>query len=205
MSDLQCPARIFIARHGDATYGGAHGVLTMHPGELTDKGVAQVTAMAHSLEHERIAAVYSSHVHRAIQSGHTAAAALGLENQIISGVHEYEVGSFDGVPYADERVQALFDAWVSGDLDQGFPDGETGRHIVERYREALNDLADRHRGESVLVMSHGGVMSLAIPHLGRNVRNDLARQSFVPNAVPALVAVDSDGFEIVSWPGVLDD
>ena len=63
---------------------------------------------------------------------------------------------------------------------------------------------DEYRGESVLVISHGGVMSLALPRLSTNVRNDLARRQYIPNAVPAEVLVDADSFRIEHWPGKAD-
>ena len=201
MSDLQCPARILVARHGDATYGGPRGVLTMNPGELTAVGARQVEQMAEGLRDERVAAVFSSPLRRATQSATIAARTLGLRPQVLTGVHEYEVGDFAGVPYADPRVEELFNAWARNDLDVGFPGGETGRQLIARFDGALQEAADRYRGETVLVMTHGGVMSVAIPHLAINVRADLGRRCFVPNAVPAVVEVDSDGVRVLSWPG----
>jgi probable phosphoglycerate mutase len=82
--------------------------------------------------------------------------------------------------------------------------GENGPEVLARVREALQGLADLHRGECVLVFSHGGVLSFAVPRLGRRLRADLARERFLPNCAVAEVTVDADGFEVVSWPGTPD-
>lgn len=204
MSDLSCPARLFIARHGDAEYATPHGVLTDDGGRLSALGRDQVIRMAQRLQSENVAFVYSSRLSRAQESAALVAQELGVDTESVGGLQEYEVGDLVGSRYDDERVQGVFAAWMDDDLTAGFPGGETGAHIVERFREALESLADRHRGESVAVVTHGGVMSLAVPRLARNVRNDLARRQYLPNAVPAEVHVDADGFRVETWPGKAD-
>ena len=69
---------------------------------------------------------------------------------------------------------------------------------------ALQSIADQHRGEQVLVFTHGGVMSLVLPRVSVNVRNDLAHQRFLPNAVPARVEAGDDGWRVITWPGQVD-
>lgn len=204
MSDLHGPAHLFVARHGDAEYPTAHGVMTLEGGRLTDAGREQVRSMALLMPEKNITHVYSSTLSRARESAALAAEVLGVGTSAVGGLQEYEVGDLAGAPYSDERAQRVFTAWMDGDLAAGFPGGETGAHIVERYREALETIADAHRGESVLVISHGGVMSLAIPRLSRNVRDDLARRQYLPNAVPAELSVDAGGIEVTSWPGSED-
>ena len=63
---------------------------------------------------------------------------------------------------------------------------------------------DLHRGETVLVFSHGAVMSFCLPRLGRHVRDDLAAQMFLPNCAVAEVSIDADDVTILSWPGSAD-
>lgn len=204
----QPATHLLIARHGDAEYPSAggllHGVMTMESGRLTATGRDQVAAMAEALVGTGVAHVYSSHLTRARESAQIVAARLGVETSAVGGLQEYEVGELDGAPYADPRAQAVFAAWLAGDLTAGFPGGETGQHIVERLRDATQDIAAAHPAERVVVISHGGVMSLAIPRLSPNVRDDLARRQYLPNAVPAEVAIDGDGMRVVSWPGSAD-
>ena len=102
------------------------------------------------------------------------------------------------------RKQKVFDAWVHGNLAVACPGAEDGHAIVARFKEALEQIADTHRGETVLVFTHRGVMSLAIPGLAVNVRNDLAARQFLPNCFVAEVEVDADGWRIVSWPDPAD-
>ncbi|MFZ0158564.1 MAG: histidine phosphatase family protein [Kineosporiaceae bacterium] len=203
MSDLQCPVTLLVARHGDATYP-VPGVLTDDGGRLTDKGAAQATELAERLRSRRVAAVFTSTMNRAVETGRIMAERLGSPVRVIEGLQEFSVGDLAGVPYRDPRPQSVFDAWLDGDLSVGCPGAETGLDVVRRYEGAIAGIADEFRGETVAVISHGGVMSLVLPRLADNTPNDLARQRFLPNCVPAELAVDGDGWLLVSWPGSTD-
>lgn len=181
------------------------GVMSDDGGWLTDLGRAQVDELAETLRSRRIAAVYCSRMDRAVQSADLAAAALGVRRLVTEGLQEPLVGELAGVSFQEPRAHEVFDAWLQGDLDAGYPGGEDGHAVLNRVREALDDIADTHRGETVLVFTHSGVMSLVIPMLSVNVRNDRAAQRFLPNCVPAEVEVDADGWRLVSWPGATDE
>lgn len=203
MSDLQCAATVLVARHGDAGYPHPK-VLSDDGGWLTDTGRAQVRRLAESLSGRRVAAVYTSRLQRAVESGAVAADVLGVEVRVVQGLEEFSVGALAGREHDDPELLGVFEAWKAGHLGTFIPGGEDGQSVLDRYRGALEEVADLHRGETVLVFSHGGVMSFALPRLGRHVRNDLAALHFLPNCAVAEVAIDADDVTIVSWPGSAD-
>jgi broad specificity phosphatase PhoE len=203
MSDLHCAATLLVARHGDAEYGHP-SVLSDEGGWLSEKGIAQTEALAASLATRRVARVYTSTLARAVESGALAAKALGVDARAVPGLEEYSVGALAGRPHDDPELASVFTSWLLGDLGPRIPGGETGEQVVARYREALQAIADEFRGETVLVFSHGGVMSFVLPRISGNVRDDLAAARFLPNCAVAEVAVDGDGFEVLSWPGSSD-
>jgi broad specificity phosphatase PhoE len=203
MSDLHCAATLLISRHGDAEYGHP-SMLSDEDGWLSEKGIEQTTALAQSLVGRRVAAVRTSTLGRAVQSGSLAAEVLGVEAQAVDGLEEFSVGALAGRPHDDPELASVFKAWMHGDLRRFIPGGERGDEVVARYREALQSIADQFRGETVLVFSHGGVMSFALPRISGNVRNDLASAAFLPNCAVAEVSVDGDGFAVHSWPGSAD-
>ncbi len=203
MSDLHCPATLLVARHGDADYPHAK-VLSDDGGWLTDKGKDQVRQLAESLGSRNIAGVWTSRVQRAIESGAIAAEILGVESRAVDGLQEFSVGALAGRDHDDPELMGVFEAWKAGHLGTFIPGGESGEQALDRYRSALEEIADQHRGETVLVFTHGGVMSFGLPRLGRNVRNDLAAQLFLPNCAVAEISIDADDVTVVSWPGSAD-
>jgi broad specificity phosphatase PhoE len=201
MSDLQCAARILVARHGEATYAHPE-LLSDEGGRLTDLGRRQAAELGERLGVERVAAVYTSRLRRARQTGTVVGDRLRLAPATIEGVQEFSVGSLAGTPALGPESRAAFVAWLSGDLDRRWPGGETGTEVVARFVEAVEALADRHRGETILVVSHGGVMTLAIPNTATNTEPGLSWAADIPNGAVAELAVDSDGWRLVGpWPG----
>ncbi len=200
---LHCPTRFFIARHGDAGYAHAH-VMSDDGGWLTGKGREQVQSCAAALTADRIAAVHTSPLDRAVQSGEIAAPILSVAVEVAPGLAEISVGDCAGKPWGDPSLQSVYDAWMAGDLHARVPGGETGAEVIARFRDAVESIADRYRGEQVLLFSHGGVMSFAIPRLAANTADDLAHRKFIPNAVPAVVEVGDEGWRVLSWPGSAD-
>jgi broad specificity phosphatase PhoE len=203
VSDLHCPATLLVARHGDAEYGHP-SVLSDEGGWLSDPGRQQVARLAASVRDRRVARVYTSVLHRAVESGALAAEVLGVDSVAVDGLAEFSVGALAGRPHDDPELASVFRAWMHGDLGRCIPGGETGSEVVARFREALQAIADLHRGETVLVLSHGGVMSFVLPRVDGTVRHDLVERAFLPNCGIAEVEVDGDGFRVVSWPGPAD-
>ncbi len=203
MSDLHCPATLLVARHGDAEYGNP-SVLSDDGGWLTPLGEQQVRDLADSLGGRNVARVFSSTMHRAQQSAELAAQVLGTDAVAVDGLQEFATGALAGRPHDDPELASIFRSWVHGDLDRRIPAAESGAEVIARYREALQSIADLHRGETVLVLTHGGVMSFVLPRINGPVRADLAAAKYLPNAVPAEVSVDADGFDVRSWPGSAD-
>lgn len=197
MSDLQCPARILLARHAEAMYA-VPGVLTDAGGWLTERGRAQARALGEALTGARVAAAYSSSQTRAQRTGEIAAAVLGVRHTVVAGLQEFSVGSLASRPGRDPAVVEVFSRWDRGDLEAGCPGGETGLEVVTRVGSALSALADKHRGETILVVTHGGAMRLTLATRLTNARfGDWIRHSPAHCAVVAL-DIDFDGWRLVS-------
>lgn len=204
VSDLQCPATVLVMRHGESEGNVSRRLSAAEPGGgLTDRGHQQARAAAEVLAERNVARVYCSPLLRARQTASELAAALGAgEPVVLQGMREFGLGDLEGSDSDADwaRVDAVFDAWLDGDLQAALPGAESGRDVVARVRDDLDGVADLHRGETVVVVSHGGAMSLALPWLAHNVRNDRARGAGIANCAVVELSGDSDGWRLVSWP-----
>jgi len=192
MSDLRCPARVFVARHGETGYES--DLLLDHGGSLTPKGRAQARGLGQRLQDEGIAHVYTSTLSRAVQTGELAAGVLGVEVTVREGLAELGVGDALGQPSGVGVFAPYVEAWLAGRPDERIPGGESGSEIAERVTSVLDDLADRHRGEGILVISHGGALLATLTVLAwRPGRPDL-----VENCAVAALERDADGWRLVA-------
>ena len=65
----------------------------------------------------------------------------------------------------------------------------------------LSEVADAHRGESVLVVSHGGAICMALPVLARNLDRAHGHGLPLPNCAVVALEADADGWVARSWNG----
>src|SRR5215218_657671 len=127
-------------------------------GSLTALGRDQAQQLGERLRNEKIAAVMCSELSRAVQTAEIAAAVLGLPVRVREQLQEYPPGDLVGQRADREFQSSMARSWLSGDLSVGLPGGETGRETADRVLAVLDGIADEFRGESVLVVSHGGVI-----------------------------------------------
>jgi broad specificity phosphatase PhoE len=188
VSDLQCPARIHLARHGEAEYETP--LLMDHGGSLSLAGRAQARELGERLTSERITHVYCSTLSRAVQTAELAAGKLGVDVTVREGLVELALGEALGLAAGNGFFDEAMDAWVSGDVDARAPGSESAVEIAGRVRAVLDDLADRHRGEAVLVVSHGGAIVATLAVLAFRP----GRSTHVDNCASVLVERDADGW-----------
>ncbi|MGZ4500738.1 MAG: histidine phosphatase family protein [Nocardioidaceae bacterium] len=196
MSDLHCAATLLLARHGEAEYESA--LLSDAGGSLTLRGRDQSAALAEQLRDARVAAVYCSDLARAVQTAEIVAARLGVGVRVRAGLREWSVGAFAGREPAPGLFDPTLDAWAAGDLEARLPGAESGDEILDRVRGALEAIVDEHRGETVLVVGHGGVLPFVVPHLAGRPPGPGGR-SF-PHCGVAEVTADADGWLLKRWP-----
>jgi probable phosphoglycerate mutase len=200
MSDLQCAVRIFVARHGQAEYESS--LLGDFGGCLTGVGRRQARALADEVRDERIAAIITSPMVRAVQTAEIVGHALGVDQVVVrEGLREFSVGDHAGGTGDPDPFAETFRAWGGGRHDARIAGGESGREVFERMRAVLDDIADAFRGESVLVLSHGGVMSYTLPQLATNLRDAHAMGYPLGNCALVALEGDSDGWVARSWAG----
>ncbi|QIM20364.1 histidine phosphatase family protein [Phycicoccus sp. HDW14] len=192
VSDLHCPARVVLARHGEAEYES--GLTTDDGGSLTAAGRQQARDLGTALRDEHVARVWCSPLSRAVQTAEIAASVLGVDVVVREGLREYGVGSLAGTATDEASVIGpVFGAWLAGDDEARIPGGERVTDVVARVRRVLEEVADTHRGETVLVVSHGGAVMATVPELVGAPRS-LAHDLVLPGGGHLLLEADEDGW-----------
>jgi broad specificity phosphatase PhoE len=157
--------RILLARHGETSWN-ALGRLQGHTEiALNDVGRGQARALAARLTGAGLAAVWTSHLGRARETGEIVAAALGLPAPTIDpALCERCYGVFEGLT-RDECATQHPDAWRDWLAQTGTPPGgETRSDAAARMASAIDRIA-ASEGGPVLIVSHGGVMRLWLMQL----------------------------------------
>jgi probable phosphoglycerate mutase len=193
------PATILVARHADAAYESKHWA--DEGGSLTDVGRGQAARLAGRLRSREVAHVYASTMARAVQTAEIAAAHLGVSVTTREGLREFSVGSFAG-SRAEDPFAEVYAEWLSGHLDVRLPGGETGAELRRRMHHVLFGIAGRHPGETVLAVSHGGVMRLTLPLILSDEPADPPAR--LGNCSVVELSTDGHRWTCLRWPAADD-
>lgn len=160
------PARLLLLRHAETAapdrFHGAESDIG-----LGERGRAQAEAAGVTVEAMQPVAVYCSAMRRARETAEAIGRSCGLEPRIVPELHERVMGSLSGAL----RVEAhsIYDEtrlrWEAGDLDATHPGAESFAQVRDRVVPALTAIAERHRGETVVVVAHGVVIRVLLTSL----------------------------------------
>jgi probable phosphoglycerate mutase len=147
---------ILLARHGETDWN-SEGRWQGHADRpLNDVGRAQARELAGSLAGRAIDVVYSSDLVRAHDTALIVAEQLGLPVEVDRGLREVDVGDWAGrlLNEIEAEDPAGFERWQQG--HKAWNGGESYEEMGERVVTAILRLAERHPGQTVLIVTHGG-------------------------------------------------
>lgn len=162
-SENRAPTRLILVRHGETEANLNqvwHGALDA---PLTPRGEEQVAATAACIAQlhgtQPIDVFYVSPLPRAQSTAAAIAQATGLSVQIEDGLREFGLGDWEGRSLRELRE--LENLWARWEADPSFapPNGESPISFNRRAVKALIELVERHPGQTVLVVTHGGFIS----------------------------------------------
>lgn len=130
---------------------------------LSSEGRAQAEALASWLATERFDALYASPLLRARQTAEPLARLQGLAIEIEPGVIELDHESERYVPLEELKLEDR-EAWKALLTADGYR-GVNLPAFRRRVVDALEGIAQRHRGGRVAIACHGGVVNAWASHL----------------------------------------
>jgi probable phosphoglycerate mutase len=155
--------QLLVIRHGETAWNAEHRIQGHLDIPLSSTGFRQAASLAERLAHERIDAVYSSELARAWLTALPVAERLGLDVMPEPRLRERCFGIFEGLTLDEiaARHPEAFRLWRGRDPAWAMEGGETGQQLIDRVLAAMHDLAARHRGQTIALVTHGGVLDVA--------------------------------------------
>jgi len=153
--------RVWLIRHGEPAahaHGRCYGSLDVG---LSESGRMQMALAGEAIRQEPIAAIYTSALIRAAESARILAGVLarGGPIEVVDDLREIDFGDFEGKSY-DEIARehpALFRRWMMQPTEVRFPNGESFGVMRARVLAAFERICREREGQTVVIVSHGGV------------------------------------------------
>lgn len=158
--------QFIIVRHGQ-TQWNHRGIRQGHlDSDLTARGIAQAKALGIRLAREHFTTLYSSDLGRAVHTARIIAASTGHEIVTDARLRERHLGIFQGLDGDQIRANYPEEHRLHRTVgpDYVIPEGESVRQQVARNVAYLTQIAPKHLGETIVVVTHGGVLSGLFRH-----------------------------------------
>jgi uncharacterized phosphatase len=142
---------LYLVRHGETDWNAQRRIQGSTDIPLNDTGRRQAETTGRLLARRRWDGVFSSPLSRAAETASIIARELGMAApERLDGIVERNYGEAEGLDW--EQIEQRF----PGDLP--VPGRETREEVTARAIPALVGLAQARPGQSLIVVSHGGVI-----------------------------------------------
>ncbi len=160
---------VLLVRHGQTAWN-LNGRWQGHADvPLNETGREQAAAIAQRLAKQtewKIDALYASDLERATETAVIIGKAIGHTPIFDPIWRERDMGGFSGLTRPQILVE--YPGLLEGERS-GFgltpPNGESGDAFWDRGAEAINSVVTNHAGETILVVSHGGILYATVARL----------------------------------------
>jgi probable phosphoglycerate mutase len=155
---------MILVRHGQSTWNREHRIQGQLDPPLSDEGRRQVELLARRLAGRRLAGFYASDLKRASETAEAIATLVELKPEPTPGLREIFLGEWEGLR-TEEIARRFPDAWARWGEEADWdlvPGGEGAAPFEARVMATLDEIFDRHSHGDVLVVTHGGVIQIAL-------------------------------------------
>jgi len=156
---MSCRTRIYLVRHGEIMGSGQFRYNGQTEVPLTPRGFEQYRALAERLQAEPVAACYTSDLSRCLEGAQILCAGRGIRPIPRAELRELSFGDWEGLTWSEleERFPDQWRARMNDFVGYRAPGGESLNDLRERVLPTIGEIVERHRGEPLLVVGHGGV------------------------------------------------
>jgi len=193
---METVTTLVLVRHGE-TAGNREGRFQTYDTPLSPAGRAQAARLAERLAADAtFDALYSSDLRRTMETAEIVGERLGLQPTPEVALRELDVGDWKGQLRTDvlDHASGGFEAWVlAGGLDR-LPgaEGECSEDVSRRARSSIDAIVQRHRGELLLVVSHGLTLAILLAELQGWDRAETLRERRAPQGNTAVNVLEVD-------------
>ena len=192
--------RIIAVRHGETAWNVDTRIQGHLDIPLNETGQWQAQQLAQALASEPIDAIYASDLQRAYATAQAMADATGAPITPETGLRERSFGHFQGRTFAEIEAEMPEDArrWRKRDPEYVPEGGESLVMLRERIERTVFALAEKHPGEQVLMVAHGGVLDV-LYRMATRQEIQAPRTWQLSNAAINRLLWTPDGLTLVGW------
>lgn len=174
--------RLTIVRHGETEDNKSKTVQGHRPSPLTEQGRNDAIQVGKRLADLKFHAIYASDLHRVKQT----VSLMGKDAEFRPEWRERSFGVYEGMPMHEYKPIAGEDIVFRPEK------GESRKDTQERVVAAYKELKEKHNGEDVLLVAHGGVVKALLVWLHNEELNEANYQKYHPGNGSVTIIEDDE-------------
>jgi 2,3-bisphosphoglycerate-dependent phosphoglycerate mutase len=152
--------RFILIRHGETHWNVEEREMGQLDSPLTVRGIAQAQSLAGRLLPVSFTTIYSSDLPRAVGTAQIIAKEKSMPVHFDLRLRERNMGIFQGLTVAE--MHEMYPSEKAEYSRIGFtyviPGGESAKQRLDRTVLCLNEIGEKHPNETVLCVTHGGIL-----------------------------------------------
>ncbi len=160
-------SKLLLVRHGSTDYNSSRRFLGHSDIELNTAGYRQVERLRDRLADEKIDAIYSSDLKRALATAEVTSSGRDVDIVACPELREVNYGICEGLTFQEigSRHPDVAEKCINFTLELAFPEGECFEEFIERTCRFLDRLGKHGPSETVLIVSHNGPLKVLVCRL----------------------------------------
>lgn len=163
--------KLLLIRHGQTAWNVERRIQGQLDVPLNEVGHSQAQKVARKLSAliESIGGLYTSDLQRAVETARVIGAHVGHQMVLLPDLREMHAGEAQGLELSQREL--LYGPWrqalarleppLRWDHPE-WPQGETANEVFKRTSACLKEVAQKHKGQTVLIVTHSRVMHTLI-------------------------------------------
>lgn len=159
--------RLILVRHGETNWNIEQRYQGHSDTELNQTGINQAKKLARELKSEKIDAIYSSDLNRAVQTASIIADGRKIPVHKVRGLRECSFGIWEGKTFKEmeEKYPEEVERIKGDPVKQIRAGGESRDQLCIRVEEAIQKIIDKHQNQTILIVAHGGALAVAMEYI----------------------------------------
>lgn len=190
--------RFYLIRHGETDWNKAGRYQGRTNIDLNEAGREQARLLGERFRYLPLDALYVSPLNRAVETAEQVARTTGITPVTDEHFIEINFGEWEGhtIEELSEKYGNAYTDFFRDPFDHPVPGEGSFQIAMDRAIEGFNILAERHKGQNVAIVSHGGLLRVMLVGL-LEMGDAFYRKTWMTNTSITMLDVMPDGRKLL--------